>query len=116
MFALRLAQLVAYGALNSLQFSSMNTIVLRDLSREQASEGNTLLSMTQMLAMGLGVAVAGGLLAAFTDAFGHADHAQTLRAFHGVFLCAGLLTAASAAIFSQLSVSPGAGPERVLGD
>ena len=43
----------------------MNTLALRDLDDELASSGNSLLSMVMMLAMSLGVAIAGGLLGAF---------------------------------------------------
>ena len=45
----------------------MNTLTLRDLDGELASGGNSLLSMVMMLAMSLGVAVAGGLLGAFGE-------------------------------------------------
>ncbi|WP_296360274.1 multidrug transporter subunit MdtD, partial [Ralstonia sp.] len=61
----RLLQLAFFGAVNSLQFTVMNTVTLRDLDREFASSGNSLLSMVMMLAAGFGAAAAGSLLAAF---------------------------------------------------
>ena len=94
-----LLQLAAFGLVNSLQFTAMNTLTLKDLGGANASSGNSLLSMVQMLAMSLAVAAAGGLLAAFTDSFGHGNE---LRIFHATFLCVGLMTAASAWIFWQL--------------
>jgi EmrB/QacA subfamily drug resistance transporter len=103
---LHVLQLLAFGAVNSMQFTAMNTVSLRDLDARMASSGNSLLSMVQMLAMSLGVAAAGAVLAAFTGWFGADDAgaaADTLRAFHSTFLCMGLITLASAAIFWQLS-------------
>lgn len=90
-------QFACFGFVNSLQFSAMNTITLRDLDGELASGGNSLLSMVMMLAMSLGVAAAGGLLTAFGGVTGPA-----LTAFRWTFVCVGLVTMTSAAIFAQL--------------
>jgi hypothetical protein len=79
----------------------MNTLTLKDLEPIMASSGNSLLSMVQMLAMGMGVAAAGAVLAAFTAHFGM-DGVQTLRTFHATFACMALITMASAGIFWQL--------------
>ncbi len=100
---LRLLQLAFFGAVNSLQFTAMNTLTLKDLEGAHASSGNGLLSMVMMLSMSLGVATAGALLATFSGLFGH-DHAnQSLPAFHASFVCMGFITAATAWIFWQLS-------------
>ena len=100
--AIKFVMLAALGAQNSLQFSAMNTIVLKDLGSGQASGGNSLLSMTQMLAMSLGVTAAGTLLATFSEIFGHATPDETLASFRATLACIGVLTAASAWIFWQL--------------
>ena len=101
---LLLVQLAAFGAVNSMQFTAMNTLTLKDLSPHEASSGNSLLSMVQMLAIGMGVAAAGAVLAAFTEFFGPAgERAQTLSAFHATFACMALITIASAGIFWQLA-------------
>jgi hypothetical protein len=92
-------QFAIFGAVNSLQFTAMNTLALRDLDGELASGGNSLLSMVMMLSMSLGVAVAGGLLGAFGGASADLD---TLSAFRWSFVCVGLVTITSAAIFAQL--------------
>ena len=97
---LNIIQLAFFGGVNSLQFTAMNTVTLKDLEGSEASSGNTLLSMVQMLCMSLGVAAAGGLLATFVDAYGQS---RALSAFHATFICVGLMTAASAWIFWQLS-------------
>ena len=63
---LRLAQLALFGAVNSMQFTAMNTLTLKDLGTGGASSGNSLFSLVQMLSMSLGVTVAGAILATFT--------------------------------------------------
>ncbi|WP_312758937.1 multidrug transporter subunit MdtD [Pulveribacter sp.] len=98
--ALMVAQLTLFGAVNSMQFSAMNTITLKDLEPAHASSGNSLLSMVQMLAMGMGVALAGAVLASMQAHFG--DGAGTLNAFRVTFACMGLLTLAATALFFQL--------------
>jgi EmrB/QacA subfamily drug resistance transporter len=100
---LHVVQFAVFGAVNSLQFTAMNTVALRDLSGELASSGNSLLSMVMMLGMVLGVAFAGGLLGAFTTAAGGEAAGEVLSAFRWSFICIGVLTMASAAIFAQLA-------------
>ena len=95
---LRLVQLALFGLVNSLQFTAMNTITLRDLEGPLASGGNSLLSMVMLLSMSFGVAAASGLLAALAG-----DDGRALPAFHLTFLCLGGITAMSAAIFWQLA-------------
>jgi EmrB/QacA subfamily drug resistance transporter len=98
-----IVQFAIFGAVNSLQFTAMNTLTLRDLDGEFASSGNSLLSMLMMLTVSLGVAVAGGLLGAF-GGVAAADPSQldTLAAFRWTFVCVGVVTVTSAAIFAQL--------------
>jgi EmrB/QacA subfamily drug resistance transporter len=97
--AVRLLQLAFFGAVNSLQFTVMNTVTLRDLDREFASSGNSLLSMVMMLAAGFGAAAAGSLLAAFGN---HLDSNSATAALHATFLCVGAITLTSTMIFWQL--------------
>ena len=99
---LQMLQLAFYGAVNSMQFTAMNTITLKDMDGSAASSGNSLLSMVQMLAMSLGVAVAASVLSGFTGYFTPPGVAQTLNAFHATFIVMGLVTMASAWIFWQL--------------
>ncbi|KQW59683.1 multidrug transporter subunit MdtD [Variovorax sp. Root411] len=100
--ALHVLQLLAFGAVNSLQFTAMNTITLKDLDGSMASSGNSLLSMVQMLAMSLGVAAAGAVLTGYNGIFGTETPAHTLDAFHATFASMGLITVASALIFWHL--------------
>lgn len=99
---LHLLQLLAFGAVNSLQFTAMNTITLKDLDGSMASSGNSLLSMVQMLAMSMGVAAAGAVLAGYNGIFGTETAAHTLDAFQATFATMGLITVASAMIFWHL--------------
>ncbi|WP_248320431.1 multidrug transporter subunit MdtD [Caballeronia sp. Sq4a] len=100
---LRLVQLAAFGAVNSMQFTAMNTLTLKDLGTGGASSGNSLFSLVQMLSMSLGVTVAGAILSTFTGLLPRVTETNSLPAFHATFLCVGVITAATAWIFAQLA-------------
>jgi len=91
-------QLLVFGAINSLQFSVMNSVTLKDLQPQQASSGNSLFSMVMQLSMSLAVSTAGAMLAAFSAATGSNND----RAFTITFICMGAITLASTWIFLQL--------------
>ncbi|WP_353090750.1 multidrug transporter subunit MdtD [Methylibium sp.] len=94
--------LAAFGIVNSLQFTAMNTLTLGDLEGGNASAGNSLLSVVMQVSMSLGVAAAAALLVAFgghTQAQGSAAVVQT---FHAAFACIGLMTVCAALVFAQL--------------
>jgi EmrB/QacA subfamily drug resistance transporter len=99
---LRIVQMAAFGAVNSTQFTAMNTVTLKDLGAERAASGNSLFSMVQMLGMSLGVTCAAALLHAFSDWIGAASGAQSLPVFRASFAAIGFMTMASAAVFWQL--------------
>lgn len=88
-----------FGFFNSVQFTTMNTLTLKDLDQQHASSGNSLLSMIMMLSMSLGVAAASAILNGFSSLY-HEIH--VLQAFQATFVCVGLMTMASAWIFWQL--------------
>ncbi len=97
-----LIQLFILGGANSLQFTAMNTITLKDLSDSQASSGNSLLSMVMIFAMSLGVAVAAALLSLFQTVAEAQHYANHLFAFHAAFICIGVISTVTAVIFAQL--------------
>jgi len=99
---LRILQLLVFGATNSMQFTAMNTVTLKDLEAHHASSGTSLLSMVQMLAMGLGVGIAGAVLAGFHGLWGQARPEDVLQAFQATFVCMGVLTLFSATVFARL--------------
>jgi len=97
--ALSIAQLALFGATNSMQFAAMNSVTLKGLSVEDAGSGNSLFSMVQMLAIGLGVTIGGGLVTLFTAQLGASG-----SAFRLAFLCVGTITLLSALVFRRLDL------------
>ncbi|WP_167389807.1 MFS transporter [Burkholderia ubonensis] len=54
------ALLAVTSAANSMQFAAMDRVVLKDPPGRDASSGNSLFSMVQMPAIGLGISAGGG--------------------------------------------------------
>lgn len=93
--------LLLLGMINSLRFSTMNNLTLKDLPDELASAGNSLLSMVMQLSMSLGVTLVGYLLSLHVRtamASGEALH----EAFMQTYLWLGLVLAAPALVFMRL--------------
>jgi len=106
-YPLLLALLGVLGAINSMQFTAMNTVTLIDLGDQEASSGNSLLSVVAQLSMSLGVACAGALLGGFESAIGKDGVEDVLSAFHLTFFTIGLMAMFAATIFVQLSPEVG---------
>lgn len=104
---LLLTMLSILGAINSLQFTAMNTVTLIDLDDANASSGNSLLSVVAQLSLGLGVACAGALLGGFTAEVGNDGVDTVLGAFQLTFVTVGVMAMLAATIFSQLSPTDG---------
>ena len=104
---LLLGQLAILGAINSLQFTAMNTVTLIDLDDASASSGNSLLSVVAQLSLSLGVACAGALLGGFTAQIGNDSVETVLGAFQLTFVTVGIMAMLAATIFSQLSPKDG---------
>jgi len=102
-YGVLLGWLAVFGAINSLQFSAMNTLTLQDLSAEHASSGNGLLSVVMQLSMSLGVAIAASLLGLFSAGLPAQDSERWLGGFHLTYLCIGLMSMLAALIFAQLA-------------
>jgi len=96
--ALAIVQLAVFGAANSMQFAAMNSVTLKGLSKADAGSGNSLFSMVQMLAIGLGVTAGGTLVNLFKDASG----AATSFSFQITFVIVGVITLASAWVFHRM--------------
>lgn len=88
-----------FGILNSLQFVAMNSLTLSELSVQQASSGNSFLSMIMMLSMSIGIALAGTLLNMFMEQSGAQN---SVDAFHYTLLCLGAINIITAFIFSRI--------------
>lgn len=100
-FAL-LIPLFILGIAMSTQFTAMNTITLGDLTDNNASSGNSMLAVTQQLAIGFGVAVSAAMLRFYENFSG-----STLSNFHATFLTMGGLGVLSALIFLYLKPEDG---------
>lgn len=95
--------LFVLGMAMSIQFTSMNTITLADLSDDNASGGNSMLAVTQQLSISLGVAVSAAVLR-FYEGF---DSNNTVEQFHSTFITMGVLTVISALVFMLLKPKDG---------
>jgi hypothetical protein len=93
----------------------MNSVTLKDMEGESASSGNSLLSMVQMLAMSMGVALAGALLTGFSDMWpAHSD--ERMQAIRATFVTVALMTLAATLVFSQLDADEPVRPAPDGGD
>ncbi|ROR08957.1 multidrug transporter subunit MdtD [Erwinia sp. JUb26] len=97
-----LIPLFILGMAMSTQFTAMNTITLADLTDANASSGNSMLAVTQQLAIGFGVAVSAAVLRFYENFDG-----TTFQHFHATFLTMGVITVISALVF--LLLKPGDG-------
>jgi EmrB/QacA subfamily drug resistance transporter len=98
--AVSIAQLALFGATNSMQFAAMNGVTLEGVPREDAGSANSLFSMVQMLAIGLGVTIGGSLVSVFAGHLG-----STALGFRWTFVCVGTITLLSAMVFRRLDVA-----------
>ncbi len=96
-----------FGAVNSTQFTAMNTITLLDVPDYHASSGNSLLSVVMQLSMGMGVACAAAILYEFSGATSQLQPGLVLNAFSKTFLCLGFMAAISSAIFFHVRHTEG---------
>ncbi|MDM1454440.1 multidrug transporter subunit MdtD [Myroides odoratimimus] len=98
--------MIGNGAFNAIQFTSMNTISLADLDRDTSSEGNSLLSVTQQLAVSLGISLSAMVLMLFQNSQ-IAESGDKIGVFRYTFLVMGLITILSSLVFTNLSKDAG---------
>ncbi|WP_029685113.1 DHA2 family efflux MFS transporter permease subunit [Tatumella saanichensis] len=101
-FILLLVPLFIMGMCMSMQFTAMNTLTLGDLTDDNASAGNSVLAVTQQLAISFGVAVSAAVLRLWQN-----FTVTPLSDFHMTFLSMGIITLLSAVIFLLLHISDG---------
>jgi EmrB/QacA subfamily drug resistance transporter len=92
-----IVQLAVFGVCNSMQFAAMNSVTLKGLNSKDAGSGNSLFSMVQMLALGLGVTIAGSMLSGLDGVAWARDWSFTLT-----FVCVGVVTLLSALVFRRM--------------
>lgn len=98
--------LVVYGAVNSIQLTSMNTLTISDLNSETASSGNSLHMVMQQLSMSLGISVGAYLLSEFQHEH-WMNNGDIMKAFQYTFITMGVITALSTLLFLRLKSEDG---------
>jgi len=93
------------GFFNSIQFTAMNAISVADLRKSNTSSGNSLLSVNQQLAIGIGISVGMLILNLFQK------NAETelgnFEAFRYTFLVVGAFTIFTGLVFRRLHFTDG---------
>ncbi len=95
-------QLATLGAVNSIQFSFLNTYTLMDLPYEDSGSGNALMSVMMQLSLSLAVSMAAGILTYFQGSpqvGPESDLNLALKAFQHTFQVVGATSIISAILF-----------------
>jgi len=106
--ALIVGQAFAYGFLQSLQFTSMNTLVYADVRSATAGAASTIASTAQQLSMSFGVATASLVAALFVPDRFRTEAPQMSHGIHEALLLLGAATVVSTLVFTGLRRSDGA--------
>ena len=101
------AQASLFGVLQSLQMTSMNTLVYADVPANKTSYASSIASTFQQLSLSFGVAGAGLTTAFFIPMSVRSDPAAFMRGVHLAFLVLGAFTALSAIVFAGLKQHDG---------
>jgi MFS family permease len=101
-----------YGAFQSLQLTSMNTLVYSDIPTQKTSNASTIASTLQQLSLSFGVAAAGLTSAFFIPDSVRSDPARFMDGVHEAFLTLGAFTVASTVVFWRLKPGDGGAVSR----
>jgi EmrB/QacA subfamily drug resistance transporter len=91
-----------YGALTSLQYTSMNTLVYADITEEETSNASSIASTMQQMSISFGVASAGLATAFFIPAGERSNPLEMIHGIHESFFVLGAFTMFSTIIFRKL--------------
>jgi EmrB/QacA subfamily drug resistance transporter len=100
-------QAFCYGFLQSLQFTSMNTLVYADVEETDAADASTIASTAQQLSMSFGIATASLVAAVFVPDRFHTSPGEMIHGVHEAFVVLGLATLISAVVFRTLRSDDG---------
>ncbi len=100
-------QACAFGAVSSLQFTSMNCLAYADVSEKNTGMANTMISTVQQMSLSFGVAAASLVTSFFVEDRFHASSVEMISGIHKAFMVLGILTIFSAIGFSELKVDDG---------
>ncbi|MEQ1975053.1 multidrug transporter subunit MdtD [Xenorhabdus sp. SGI240] len=91
------------GVVMSTQFTAMNTITLADLNDNNASAGNSLLSVTQQLSISFGVTISAAVLRFYESM----EYGSAINHFHYTLITMGVITLISSTVFLLLNKEDG---------
>jgi len=90
------------GLVNSLQFSSMNSMAYSDINESEAAQASALAGTMQQMSMSFGLACASLVTAYFLGRLPQSSHEMVTLALHRAFLALAVLTALSSLSFWAL--------------
>jgi len=105
-------QAFCYGAFQSLQYTSMNTLVYADIIEADTSNASSIASTAQQMSISFGVAAAGLTTAFFIPDRLHANPDAMMRGLHEAFFVLGFITILSTVVFRRLKSGDGASVSR----
>ncbi len=95
-------QAFCYGAMTSLQYTSMNTLTYADIADAQTSAASSIASTLQQMSLSFGVASAALATALFVPDRFHSTPTELIHGIHLALLVLGLFTVLSTMIFRTL--------------
>ena len=101
------AEVFCYGFFTSLQYTSTNTLVYADISKEQESGASSIASMMQQMAISFGVAAASLVTVFFIPDHYRSNPAQFIQGVHRAFFVLGGMTLVSTFVFGGLKKGDG---------
>jgi EmrB/QacA subfamily drug resistance transporter len=100
-------QAACFGGFQSLQLTSMNTLVYSDIPQEKTSNASSIASTVQQLSISFGVAAAGLTTAFFIPDSVRSNPTQFMDGVHEAFLVLGAFTVLSTSVFWRLKAGDG---------
>jgi EmrB/QacA subfamily drug resistance transporter len=100
-------QAFCYGAVTSLQYTSMNTLVYADTTDQQTSAASSIASTMQQMSISFGVATAGLATAFFVPRNGHSGPDEMIHGIHKALVALGIVTIISTIVFNGLKRGDG---------
>jgi EmrB/QacA subfamily drug resistance transporter len=99
---------LAQGLVNSLQFTSVNSMAYADVNSGDSSMASTISSSMQQLSMSFGLACGSLIAGWYLGGVPQTDHVAVVHALHATFLTVGAVTMLSAFAFWTLRTGDGA--------
>lgn len=109
-------QTLCFGALASIQHTSMNTLVYADMPDARTSSANSIASTLQQLSFSFGVAASGLITMLLLPTDHSVGPNAIVQGLHRAFVALGLVTIVSALIFNRLAPDGGNAHEPLKAD